>query len=288
MNGLSPWSQRWHGDASSTHMQARFHPFFCSPHPSNRKAYWFYLQSTSQTLPFSHLPCYHLSLTQIPCYYPFLTQIAAMACCLLFLPGPPSQGSDQCHCVESTIRRPHAWGSLLCGGGLDALNKFILNLCFQVKPDGTNLHALGVWNLMGGNVSCCLMDKHEWVGMGFMSSLCVSMYVRVQSLQLCLTVCNPWMQPTQAPLFMGFPRQEYWSGLSCLPPGDPPNPGIKSASPAGRFFPAKPPGKPLCMTISCQMSKKWVRTCVDRDEQGHLRVKHVLRAGSPVYMEGGV
>ena len=65
-----------------------------------------------------------------------------------------------------------------------------------------------------------------------MSSLCVSMNMRVQLLQLCLTVCNPWMQPTQAPLFMGFPRQEYWSGLPCLPLGDLPNAWIKSASPA--------------------------------------------------------
>ena len=40
---------------------------------------------------------------------------------------------------------------------------------------------------------------------------------------------------------MEFSRQEYWSGLSCPPPRDLPNPGIKLASPvflalAGRFF----------------------------------------------------
>lgn len=45
---------------------------------------------------------------------------------------------------DPRIWRPHSQGSLLCGGGLDALNKVILNLCFQVKSDGTNLHALGV------------------------------------------------------------------------------------------------------------------------------------------------
>ena len=44
---------------------------------------------------------------------------------------------------------------------------------------------------------------------------------------------------------MGFPRQEYWSGLSFPSPGDLPNPGIKNASPAwaGGFFTAEPPGK---------------------------------------------
>ena len=36
----------------------------------------------------------------------------------------------------------------------------------------------------------------------------------------------------QAPLFMGFPRQEYWSGLLFLSPGDHLNPGIKPKSPA--------------------------------------------------------
>ena len=35
----------------------------------------------------------------------------------------------------------------------------------------------------------------------------------------------------QAPLSMGFSRQEYWSGLPCLPPGDLPNPGIEPTSP---------------------------------------------------------
>jgi len=45
---------------------------------------------------------------------------------------------------------------------------------------------------------------------------------------------------------MGFPRQEYWSGLSFPPPGDLPDPGIEHMSPAleGGFFTTEPPGKP--------------------------------------------
>ena len=39
-----------------------------------------------------------------------------------------------------------------------------------------------------------------------------------------------WTIALQAPLFMGFSKQEYWSGLPCPPPGDLPDPGIKSAS----------------------------------------------------------
>ena len=41
-----------------------------------------------------------------------------------------------------------------------------------------------------------------------------------------------WTAACQAPLSMGFSRQEYWSGLLCPPPGDLPDPGIESLSPA--------------------------------------------------------
>ena len=40
-----------------------------------------------------------------------------------------------------------------------------------------------------------------------------------------------WTVAHQAPLFMEFFRQEYWSGLPCPPPGDLPNPGIEPRSP---------------------------------------------------------
>ena len=40
-----------------------------------------------------------------------------------------------------------------------------------------------------------------------------------------------WTVARQAPLFMGFSRQEYWSGLLCPSPGDFPDPGIEFASP---------------------------------------------------------
>ena len=40
----------------------------------------------------------------------------------------------------------------------------------------------------------------------------------------CATLCDPMNH--QAPLFMGFLRQEYWSELPFPPPGDLPHPGI--------------------------------------------------------------
>ena len=54
----------------------------------------------------------------------------------------------------------------------------------------------------------------------------------------CLVVTDsfatPWIVALQAPLSMGFPRQEYWSGLPFLSLGDLPDPGIKPVSPALR------------------------------------------------------
>ena len=41
-----------------------------------------------------------------------------------------------------------------------------------------------------------------------------------------------WTVALQAPLSMGFPRQEYWSGLPFPSPGDLPDPGIKPVFPA--------------------------------------------------------
>ena len=55
-----------------------------------------------------------------------------------------------------------------------------------------------------------------------------------------------WTVVHQAPPSMGFPRQEYWSGLPFPPPGDLPDPGVKLASLAlvGRSLTTEPPGKP--------------------------------------------
>ena len=52
-----------------------------------------------------------------------------------------------------------------------------------------------------------------------------------KSLQLCPALCNTLKTVAhQAPLSMGFSRQEYWSGLPCSPPGDLPNLGIEPSS----------------------------------------------------------
>ena len=75
---------------------------------------------------------------------------------------------------------------------------------------------------------------------------CVQWRLKVLVAQLCPTLCDPMDCACQAPLSMGFSRQEYWSGLPFLPPGDIPDPGIKALSPAlaGGFFTPEPSGKP--------------------------------------------
>ena len=60
---------------------------------------------------------------------------------------------------------------------------------------------------------------------------------------------TPWIVAHQAPLSMGFSRQEYWSGLPFASPGDIPDSGIKVASPVSSApkadsLPAEPAGKP--------------------------------------------
>ena len=57
---------------------------------------------------------------------------------------------------------------------------------------------------------------------------------------------TPWTVAYQAPLSMGFSRQEFWSGLPFPSPGDLPDPGIEPRSPAlqADALPSEPPGKP--------------------------------------------
>ena len=77
-----------------------------------------------------------------------------------------------------------------------------------------------------------------------------------------------WTVACQAPLSLGFSRQEYWSGLPFPPPGGLPNLGIEPTSPmspvlAGRFFTTESPGTSLlAQTVKClsTMQETWVRS----------------------------
>ena len=58
--------------------------------------------------------------------------------------------------------------------------------------------------------------------------VCACVFSHFSRVRLFATL---WTVAHQPPLSIGLSRQEYWSGLPCLPPGDLPNPGIKPLSP---------------------------------------------------------
>ena len=87
------------------------------------------------------------------------------------------------------------------------------------------------------------------------SSVCVCVCMR--SVMSNSPLYDPWTVACQAPLFMRFPRQEYWSGLPFPSLGDLPDPGIKPKSPVSparvpmpllKILPATRRLKILCAT----------------------------------------
>ena len=70
--------------------------------------------------------------------------------------------------------------------------------------------------------------------------------VKVKSLSCVRLFVTPWTVTCQAPLSMGFSRQEYWSGLPFPSPGYLPDPAIEAGSQAlqADALPFEPPGKP--------------------------------------------
>ena len=99
-------------------------------------------------------------------------------------------------------------------------------------------------------------NKNVWKEMSHIMINCplciqILLCMRVLNHFSCVWLfANLWTVAHQAPLSMGFPRQEYWSGLLCLLPGHLPDSGIEPVSltsPAltGRFFTTEPPEKPL-------------------------------------------
>ena len=78
---------------------------------------------------------------------------------------------------------------------------------------------------------------------------------------------KPWTVARQAPLSVGFPRQEYWSGLPFPFPGDLPDSGIKSRFPTMQAdsLPSEPPRKPMMLDTG--------HPRVFRTHAGHFRKK---------------
>ena len=69
--------------------------------------------------------------------------------------------------------------------------------------------------------------------------------------QSCLTLLTPWIVAHEAPLPMGFSRQESWNGLPFPSPGDLPGPRTKLGSPAlqADSLPSELQGNPLSTIV---------------------------------------
>ena len=93
------------------------------------------------------------------------------------------------------------------------------------------------WNIMISNTNWMELQQSKESYYFLLSRVCC-MLSRFSHARLFAT---PWTIACQAPLSMGFSRQEYWSGLPCPPPGDLPDPGTEPTSLmpsalAGKFF----------------------------------------------------
>ena len=119
--------------------------------------------------------------------------------------------------------------------------------------------------------------------------VCVCVCARVLSrVQLSET---PWTVVHQAPLSMGFCRQEHCSGLLFLLPGDLSNPGIKPTSLAcpalaEDFFTTVPPGKPLFFIQFSSVTQSCPTLCdpMNRSTPG-LPVHHHLPEFSQIHVD---
>ena len=128
--------------------------------------------------------------------------------------------------------------------------------------------SLLIWHLLASCV-CLSLTYHQALAMflvDYFVLLNMYMYICVLScFRHVWLIATLWTVARQAPLPMGFSRQEYWSGLPHPPPGSLSNPGIKPASPkspalAGEFFATS---ATTYMCICVRPTENWTRVfCV--------------------------
>ena len=105
----------------------------------------------------------------------------------------------------------------------------------------------GKWQWVGGNIYIYIYTHthtHTHIHM--------SVHMCVCRLLSCVQLfATPWTVTLQAHVSLGFPRQEYQSGLPCPPPGDLPNPGIEPESlmVQANSLSSDPPGKPTYICV---------------------------------------
>ena len=113
----------------------------------------------------------------------------------------------------------------------------LLRLCVKEITSQNLLHGRGNSILYGG-LNGKEMQKRGGLYVHVADSLCRT--VETECSRATMRACvlshdplfaTPWTVARQAPLSVGFSRQEYWSGSPCPPPGGLPDPGIEPARP---------------------------------------------------------
>ena len=111
--------------------------------------------------------------------------------------------------------------------------KIFISNSFHIKA--SNNRNLSWWvdmttffsdTMSGIKPAAALITYRGWEWIPFLHACVLSCFRYVW---LCATLWTP--TPRQAPLSMGFSRQEYWSGLPCPSAGNLPDPGTEPASP---------------------------------------------------------
>ena len=115
--------------------------------------------------------------------------------------------------------------------------------------------------------------KAQYLAWSGFHRYCVCAYAK--SLQSCPTLCDP--RAHQAPLPMGFSRQEYGGGLPCPPPGDLPDPDIEPVSLRQEdSLPLAPPGSPSISSVQFSSVAQSCPTLCDPMSTPGLPVHHQL------------
>ena len=181
-------------------------PSLFSSHPCHPTAYF---QRNSQSLPCENI-------TQILSHFKFLKMLPshslwaeAQVPTLKFKVLPDSLPLTSLNSLLGTLLLSQLFPSILVSS---------LRLHDITAPYDFATHPLPSGN------NAFLLDKGMWLSYLFFMCVCVCV--------LSGLVATPWTVDHQAPLFMGFSRQECWSGLLCLPPGDLLDLGIEPLPPA--------------------------------------------------------
>ena len=143
--------------------------------------------------------------------------------------------SSLCHCCCSCLEYPRELPFLLINDHLTALTHHS-KLCMLIVPSIRYPWSLQLPPSTSTKSSSLLSPYGNYLTIFFLG--CVHACCHFRRVRLFATL---WTLAHQAPLSMGFSRQEYWSGLPCPPPGDLLDPGIEpgsleSPTLAGRFF----------------------------------------------------